>query len=305
MTKRTSEIRKKNKDDFNNFIMRNVHNAFQKFLIFVLVTLLLLIVGVFIYSSFIKKEVPLPSTSLAEGAVTTEYFKANAQTGDVVGISFMNKFHPRIQVIRLATGSRWMHVGLVYRNSQTKQLYIAEAFNYLAPKKLKCARSQKGVQLVPIDEWFAIHVRKAGSGRLVGWNALKKNDMPINYESLDKLLEATDLKTTVNLDILSWVSSKRKRTKTLSSRKQIQSASDQSVNSPQVPVLKDKKKYFCTEFVCECLYRLGVSDSTAFIPTQSATSSIHDAYSPFEVLKGLPLKSQFQWSDIKCVLPAS
>lgn len=285
--------------------MTKIQEASQKFLIFLLVAMLLLFVGIFVYSSLIKKEAPLPPTSLSEGAITTDHFKAHAQTGDVVGVSFLNKYHPRIQVIRLATGSRWMHVGLVYRNSKTNQLYIAEAYNYLAPKKMKTARSQKGVQLVPIDEWLSIHVRKPGSGRLVGWNPLVKNNQTLNYDSLDKLLDAADLKTTVNLDILSWVSAKRNRPKTLLARQKLQPAGDQSTNAPQVPILKNKKKYFCTEFVCECLYRLGVSDPKVFVPTQLPKSSVHDAYSPYEVLKGLPLKSNFKWGDIKCVQPAN
>jgi hypothetical protein len=351
--------------------------------LYITIVVVALILAVYL-GSWLRKEPPVPPMTLSEGAVSAQTLMQQGQTGDVIGISFANKFNPRIQIIRLVTGSRWIHVGILYRSPVPPHpLFVYEAYSYIGMRAKKGrpqrARNVRGVQLIPIEEWLQIHLRR---NRLVGWNRLVLTGSSSSAEAipsegaastalttlgggslapskLQQLINETVIgdkmeilrktessgaliatqagivsaetireleerardhlqepKTSVNMNILQWVTGRVKNRKARDKWKQAArkegasaGASADDVQNGDVTAAaaavdtqaSDKKTIFCTELATAALFAHGVLRPGVFHHEETETR--HVAYTPYEVLAGLPLAhpKQMRWQGIVCV----
>lgn len=70
------------------------------------------------------------------------------KTGDLVFVSYPNLFG---EIVRAWSGSKWTHVGMIYRDPETKKLSILEVAEYNNPN------FEKGVIEVPIYPWLKMN----------------------------------------------------------------------------------------------------------------------------------------------------
>lgn len=140
-----------------------------------------------------------------------------AQTGDIVVVSYTSK---RGKIVRVFTGSLWIHVGLIVRTRAGK-VYVLEAARY--------SRSEHGILAKPIEEWLDFN-----EGNFIAWRPYKGKG--IDPTSLRGLLEETS-KADVNLFVVDWLKTMYK--------------------TSYVPH-KTRDKYYCSEFVAHSLQELKV-----------------------------------------------
>lgn len=149
---------------------------------------------------------------------TVEQCISEAQTGDIVGVAYTSK---RARLVRVFTGSMWIHTGIVVRTHDGTP-WVLEAARY--------DPETKGMLASPLSEW--LHYNE---DHTVAWR--KHIGGTISSRKLRRVL-AKVRRAKVNLYVVDWLKTMYK-------------------TSYDSTVLK-RGKYYCSEFVALMMQELSI-----------------------------------------------
>lgn len=188
--------------------------------VILIVVILILITACFVVYRISFKKGPRINSDLSQ-------IKTEMKTGDVLVIAYDSIY---ASLVKVFNGSYWSHGSFILREKD--RIYVIEIARYTYGED-KCR--YKGLIKIPLSEWLYYN-----KGRYVGYCKYKDDKRrPSTKRVLDLVQKYGKVK--VNLDTIYWMN-------TLVSH----SYSDEKYER----YYKDKKKYFCTEFLANLLQEL-------------------------------------------------
>ena len=148
---------------------------------------------------------------------------AEAQTGDIVGVAYSSK---RARLVRVFTGSMWIHLGIVVRTYKG-EAWVVEAARYNP--------TTKGILSSPLKEWL-----EHNEGHSIAWR--RHVGSSIRSSRVRRVLQRTQY-ADINLYVVDWL-------------KTMYKTPYSSANGDVV----SRDKYYCSEFVALMLQELGIMD---------------------------------------------
>ncbi len=122
--------------------------------------------------------------------ITNPVNRDNLKTGDLIFVRYDNSLG---YFMRLASGSIWTHVSMVYKDPENN-LYIMETANYPGPAYKGSKTKHRGVLFMPIAEWMTFNKHRD--------MAVMKLETPESFDR-DILLNEFSKVSHKNLDTLS------------------------------------------------------------------------------------------------------
>lgn len=140
------------------------------------------------------------------------------KTGDLLFVSYQSM---RGKLVKVFTGSKWTHMGMVYIPSNSNKQYVIEAAYY--------DKKNHGILKTPLQEWLSWN-----SKRVLGW--LSKTGPEIPDHKIEKVLNSIS-NADSDMFVVSWL-------KAVVTRKYQEDT--------------NKKAFYCSELVAYLCQELGI-----------------------------------------------